>query len=126
MGIRQAGIESGWYDMGIRQAGIESGWYDMESDKLVQESGWYGNQVKVAWNGMEIGWSQYGNQVEVEQGLDKSGMEWDKSKKSDNSWVGVEWCKNSGLTSFLLMSLKQMQSALLRYPSLSNTLIVFE
>ena len=92
--------------------------------------GWYGNQVEVIWNGMEIGWSQYGNQVEVEWRLNKSRMEWDKSKKSDNSGMGDQvgevWCKNRGLTSFLLMSLKQMQSALLRYPSLSNTLIVFE
>ena len=50
--------------------------------------GWYGNQVEVTWNGMEIGWSQYGNQVEVEWRLNKSRMKWNKSKKSDNSWVG--------------------------------------
>ena len=51
-----------------------------------------------SWNGMEIGWSQYGNQVEVEWRLDKSRMEWNKSKKSDNSGmgdrVGEVWCKN--------------------------------
>ena len=87
----------------------------------------YGNQMRLVWEsgessiewgkgGMKIGWMQYGNQV---------GVEWE-SGGGDMAKEQEVARELDTLTSFLLTSLKQMQSALLRYPSLSNTRIVFE